>query len=195
MPMVESCVFCAILRGDAPADVVRMWNRAIAIRPLNPVTAGHLLVIPREHVRDASTAPDVTAYAMRCAVEIARRPYNIITSAGAEATQTVFHLHLHVVPRFDGDGLALPWHPSDAAAQLRGERGEVARLAAENAAMRPVVDAVAKMIAFRDEVYDGDRPAAGNRADPKWWAGGGGDWGVVVAMDRYTRRDEEPTDA
>lgn len=108
-PLPPTCAFCAIVDGRAPATVMRRWRDAIAIVPLNPVTEGHVLVIPRWHVVDALEEPQVTADVMRYAAEYAQRPANIITSAGVEATQTVFHLHVHVVPRREGDGLALPW--------------------------------------------------------------------------------------
>lgn len=91
----------------------------MAIVPLNPVTEGHVLVIPRWHVVDAVQEPQVTADVMRCAAELAERPCNIITSSGGEATQSVFHLHVHVVPRREGDGLALPW--TDQFDQLESE--------------------------------------------------------------------------
>ena len=104
------CVFCAILSGQAPADIVWAWPDAIAIRPLNPVVDGHILVIPTVHVQDFTTDPEVTAAVMRRAAGLAGAgPANLITSAGAEATQTVFHLHVHIVPRARADGLALPW--------------------------------------------------------------------------------------
>lgn len=103
------CVFCAIGAGQAPVVVVREWPDALAIVPHHPVVPGHVLVIPRTHVADFAENPDVTAATMRAAAELGAPPANIITSAGSAATQTVFHLHVHVVPRADGDGLALPW--------------------------------------------------------------------------------------
>jgi histidine triad (HIT) family protein len=107
------CVFCAIAAGEAPATVVREWPDVIAIRPRGGVNAGHTLVIPRAHVADAGTDPEVSARTMACAAELmaGHRDANIITSKGSAATQTVFHLHLHVVPREAGDGLPLPWTP------------------------------------------------------------------------------------
>lgn len=107
--MADACVFCAIVAGDAPATVVRRWSDAIAIVPLGPVVDGHVLVIPTAHVRDALEDPEVTAAVARRAAEIAPHPCNLIANVGPEATQTVWHLHWHVVPRADGDGLALPW--------------------------------------------------------------------------------------
>lgn len=108
-----TCVFCDIVNGTSPARVLRMWAGAMAIMPLNPVVPGHLLVIPKVHVPDALVDSEVTAMVMRYAAEVARgQQYegcNIITSCGEVATQTIFHLHIHIVPRRAGDGLALPW--------------------------------------------------------------------------------------
>lgn len=110
---MTDCPFCAIVAGDAPATVVRRWNDAIAIVPRGGVNSGHLLVIPTAHVQDVGTDPDVSAATMARAAEIAAEldAANIITSKGAAATQTVRHLHLHVLPRAAGDGLPLPWTP------------------------------------------------------------------------------------
>lgn len=105
----RTCIFCQIAKGRAPATVVRQWHDAIAIVPLDPVVDGHVIVIPKTHVRDVWINPAVSATTMLRAAELAQPPCNVITSAGAEATQTVMHLHIHVVPRRAGDGLALPW--------------------------------------------------------------------------------------
>jgi histidine triad (HIT) family protein len=115
---VKPCVFCAIAAGHAAADIVRQWPDAVAIRPRSGgVHPGHLLVIPRQHVPDAGTDPDITANVMRRAAELmAEHPAaNLITSKGSVATQSVFHLHVHVVPREAGDNLPLPWTPQHAA--------------------------------------------------------------------------------
>ncbi len=105
----ERCVFCLIVNGDAPATVVREFADAVAVVPLNPVTPGHVLVISRDHVADFTENPQATEATMGAAALLAESPCNLITSAGAEATQTVFHLHVHVVPRRAVDGLTLPW--------------------------------------------------------------------------------------
>jgi histidine triad (HIT) family protein len=109
----DLCPFCEINVGHAPATFVHEWSNAIAIVPLNPVVDGHTLVIPKTHVRDFAENPEVFAATARRAAELMRwtpRPMNVITSRGREATQSVFHLHLHLVPRAENDGLALPWH-------------------------------------------------------------------------------------
>jgi histidine triad (HIT) family protein len=112
------CPFCEIAAGRAPAVIVgEKHNRyhpdgdALAIVPLNPVTDGHLIVFPKVHVadaRDSYAAGKVAEYAADIGAS-RYTSYNLITSVGAPATQTVRHLHWHVVPRRDGDGLHLPW--------------------------------------------------------------------------------------
>lgn len=117
-----TCPFCEIIAGRAPATIVRRWPYAIAIVPIGGVNAGHLLVIPTVHVADVGTDPIVSAYTMAAAAELAAEydDCNIITSRGRHATQTVWHLHLHLLPRQAGDGLPLPW--SARAARRRGAR-------------------------------------------------------------------------
>ncbi|MGW4597034.1 HIT family protein [Streptomyces sp. NPDC004457] len=115
---MRNCVFCAIATGGAPAVIVREWPDALAVCPRSGgVNAGHVFVLPRVHVEDAGTDPEVTAAVMRRAAELmAEHPAaNLITSKGAAATQTVHHLHVHVVPRQEGDGLPLPWTPQHTA--------------------------------------------------------------------------------
>lgn len=109
----ESCVFCRIVVGDEPTTLVREWPDALAFVPLKPVVEGHTLVVPKEHVPDFTADPEASALAMYRAAELVQwtnHPMNLITSKGREATQSVLHLHLHLVPRSEGDGLALPWY-------------------------------------------------------------------------------------
>lgn len=106
------CVFCEIVAGRAAAHIVAVWPDCIAFRPLNPVCSGHVLVIPRAHVESAAEEPAVTGLVMTRAAQLVQDmecPANILTSIGRAATQSVMHLHLHVVPRWLGDGLMLPW--------------------------------------------------------------------------------------
>ena len=109
---MTACVFCEIVAGRTPATVVQEWDDALAIVPIGPVVDGHTLVIPKQHVADFGEDPEVSAATMRRAAELAAGPWpaNIITSRGREATQSVWHLHLHIVPRAANDGLALPWY-------------------------------------------------------------------------------------
>lgn len=106
-----ACVFCSIAAGSASATIIREWPDALAIRPRSGgVNDGHLLVLPRVHVEDAGTDPEVTATVMRRAAELMAEHSNanVITSKGAAGTQTVTHLHGHLVPRTAGDGLPSP---------------------------------------------------------------------------------------
>lgn len=117
--MTTDCIFCEIIAERAPAKVRAGGISSIAIEPLNPITPGHLLVIPRQHVTDAFDNPAVTAATMYDAAAWGDlfgsrsgdtyQHANLITSIGSAATQSVFHLHIHIVPRRDGDGLMLPW--------------------------------------------------------------------------------------
>lgn len=123
-PPGPDCVFCAIAAGRAPAHVIRSWPETVAIVPHHPVTPGHWLVLPRVHVRDATTAPAVTAATMHRAAELVAETgdqANLITSIGPHATQTVWHLHIHIVPRQSGDNLPLPWTPQHQRARAAKE--------------------------------------------------------------------------
>jgi histidine triad (HIT) family protein len=112
---VPDCPFCARI---AAGEYDYHDKHSVAFQPLNPVTPGHFLVVPRTHVASAlePLAPVLLGGAMRLAAILARQmdltDCNFINSAGALASQTVFHLHVHVVPRRAGDGLALPWPQS-----------------------------------------------------------------------------------
>jgi histidine triad (HIT) family protein len=105
------CVFCKILYGEAPGKIVREWDDAIALVPLSPVCGGHVLIIPKLHVARADTDPQVTGATAARAAEYAAMydSYNIVNSAGRAATQSIDHLHIHVVPRAVDDKLMLPW--------------------------------------------------------------------------------------
>jgi histidine triad (HIT) family protein len=131
------CIFCKIAAGDLEATIVRSDERTLAFMDIAPGTRGHCLVIPRAHAVDLTdiTPEDLAACAV-AAQDLARRALdglgaagvNLINSCRPAAWQTVFHFHLHVIPRYEGDGLRLPWTPApadadelqSAAAILRG---------------------------------------------------------------------------
>lgn len=116
---VEECEFCAIAQGeDRSAEVVCEDQSWIAFFPLSPATPGHTLVIPRTHVTDLwQVEPALGGELMAAVIRVGRaidqalKPegMNLITSAGGIAEQTVFHLHLHVVPRWRRDGFGRIW--------------------------------------------------------------------------------------
>ena len=132
-----SCDFCAIARGIGRAEVVFENDEVIAFFPLNPATPGHTLVIPKRHIANFLVInhtqvvglSNATLLVAR-AVERAIHPegMNLITSAGRAATQTIFHLHMHVVPRWDDDALGEIWPPPrPSSRQMLNNLGELVR--------------------------------------------------------------------
>lgn len=127
---MSGCVFCRIINGDEVAHWIAWWEDAVAFVPLNPVVEGHVLVVPAAHVADFTEDPAITGATFARAAELAQRlncrVANLITSAGREATQSVFHLHVHLVPRKANDGLALPWY-SGKGKRVKAVGSEVSR--------------------------------------------------------------------
>ena len=106
---MQNCVFCLITKKESPANIVHEWDDCIAFVPINPVVDGHILVVPKQHVSDALENPAITGAVFIRASELANGQCNLITSVGKDATQSIFHLHIHIVPRKEGDNLQLPW--------------------------------------------------------------------------------------
>jgi histidine triad (HIT) family protein len=115
------CIFCKIVAGELPATVVDEDERTISFMDISPATRGHALVIPREHSADvlAVEREDLTAVALaaqrlagRMKERLGADGVNLLNSCGAVAFQTVFHFHMHVIPRYEGDALRLPWVPA-----------------------------------------------------------------------------------
>jgi histidine triad (HIT) family protein len=128
------CIFCKILAGELPAHIVAEDERTIAFMDIAPATRGHMLVIPRVHASDLlSISPeDLSAVAQasrRLAARVKERlgadGVNLINSCGAAAWQTVFHFHVHVIPRYREDPLRLPWVPA------AGDQAQIALAAQE----------------------------------------------------------------
>ncbi len=130
----EECDFCRIARGaDRSVDIVCENHHWVAFFPLEPATPGHTLIVPRLHVADLWQAePQLASELMDAVVRVGRAVYqalgpegmNLITSAGTAAEQTIFHLHLHVVPRWCRDELGRIW-PT----QSRFEDASIGRVA------------------------------------------------------------------
>jgi len=134
--MPEDCIFCKIVAGEIPAQIIDQDEDTLAFMDIAPATRGHLLVIPKRHVRDLwEIEPEqlerVVTVAQRMATRVRERlgadGVNLINSCGAAAWQTVFHFHVHVIPRYTGDPLKLPWVPTP---------GDMEVIAAAAAALR-----------------------------------------------------------
>jgi histidine triad (HIT) family protein len=108
------CLFCKIVAGEIPAEVVVRTDTAVAFRDVNPQAPTHALVVPRSHVADAAALadaePETVADLVRVARDVARGDglddYRIVFNTGADAGQTVFHAHLHVL-----GGRVMSWPP------------------------------------------------------------------------------------
>ena len=134
--MVEDCIFCRIVAGELPAHRVDEDEHTVAFMDLNPWTRGHALVVPRRHSRNLyDIEPEdfghVGSAAQRLALRMRDRlgcdGVNLINSAEPAAWQTVFHFHMHVIPRYDDDPLSLPTRPREADQDELGEVAEELR--------------------------------------------------------------------
>jgi histidine triad (HIT) family protein len=128
------CIFCRILAGELPARIIDEDERTVAFMDIAPATRGHALVIPRAHSVDllsigGEDLAAVTGAAQRLALRMKERlgadGVNLLNSCGRAAWQTVFHFHVHVIPRYEGDPLRLPWTPA------AGDPDEIAGAAQE----------------------------------------------------------------
>lgn len=124
------------MAGELPAETVREDERTLAFMDINPATRGHALVIPREHATDLlQIGPEDLEATMLAAQDLAQRMrerlgadgVNLLNSTGSAAWQTVFHFHVHVIPRYADDPLRLPWTPGP---------GKTEEIAAAAAALR-----------------------------------------------------------
>lgn len=113
MTTAEDCLFCQIVAGEVPGDVVLSTDRVVAFRDVAPVAPTHVLVVPREHAPDAAATAaadatlvgDLVAAAAEVAAAEGVADYRLVFNTGAGAGQSVFHTHLHVL---GGRGLAWP---------------------------------------------------------------------------------------
>jgi histidine triad (HIT) family protein len=134
-PMSDpDCLFCKIIAGEIEGQIVAEDERTVAFMDINPATRGHALVVPRRHVANVlEIEPDELAATVLAAQRLARLAterlgadgVNLINSCGSAAWQTVFHFHIHVIPRYQGDPLRLPWVPAP------GDPHEIAAAARE----------------------------------------------------------------
>ncbi len=128
------CIFCKIIAGELPGRIVDEDERTIAFMDIAPATRGHALVVPRAHSRDLleiepedlqATAMAAQRLAARAKERLGADGVNLLNACGPAAWQTVFHFHIHVIPRYECDPLRLPWVPS------AGDPDEIAAAAQE----------------------------------------------------------------
>lgn len=117
------CIFCKIVAGEIPSHKIDEDDKTLAFMDINPWTRGHALVIPKEHSRNiydadpadlAATHITAQRVAQRMRDQLGCEGINTLQSSEPVAMQTVFHTHVHVIPRYSDDGLRLPAHPKPA---------------------------------------------------------------------------------
>ena len=116
------CIFCKILAGHSPVSMVCIEDRVAAFMDIQPVNPGHILIVPRTHASNlAALDPDDGAQLWRTGQQLALALYqtslkceavNFFLADGSAAGQDVFHVHLHVIPRYAGDGFGLVFSPN-----------------------------------------------------------------------------------
>ena len=128
------CIFCKIVAGELPSQIIDEDEHTVAFMDISPATRGHALVIPRNHAKDLleispedlrATAVAAQRLARRISERLGADGINLINSCGRAAWQTVFHFHIHVIPRYEDDPLELPWTPTP------GDSDEIAAVAQE----------------------------------------------------------------
>ena len=128
------CLFCKIVAGQIPSERIDEDERTVAFMDINPATRGHALVVPRRHAANlleidsqdlAATMTAAQRLARRVKERLGADGVNLLNATGSAAWQTVFHFHVHVIPRYEGDPMRLPWIPAP------GDADEIARTAQE----------------------------------------------------------------
>jgi histidine triad (HIT) family protein len=132
--VAEDCLFCGIIAGEIPGQIIDSDEKTVAFMDINPATKGHALVVPRTPSPDlmeiwvddnSATGVPAQRLAKRMKDVLNADGINVINACGAAAWQTVFHFHLHVIPRYTDDPLKLPWIPTP------GDADEIAGTAEE----------------------------------------------------------------
>ena len=116
----EDCIFCKIAGGEIPSKTLYEDENFRVIPDLSPATRGHALILPKEHAEDLhelsdETAAEVLVLAKKIAAVMVKRLHcdglNLVQNNGEAAGQTVKHFHVHVIPRYKGDGQNINWVP------------------------------------------------------------------------------------
>ena len=126
----DDCIFCKLSNGDIPTNALYEDDVVKVIFDLNPASKGHVLILPKNHFDDIYSMDDATAaHVFQVAVKVAKamketlgcEGLNIVQNNGEIAGQTVFHFHMHLIPRYQGDGVGLTWTPGSLTDEDRDE--------------------------------------------------------------------------
>ena len=120
----NNCIFCKIANGDVPSKTLYEDEHFRVILDLGPATKGHALILPKEHFANLYELPEETAgevmkLAKKMMIKMTERlgceGFNLVQNNGDLAGQTVFHFHMHMIPRYQADGQKIGWQPQEAA--------------------------------------------------------------------------------
>jgi len=118
----ENCIFCKIANGDIPSKTIYEDDEFRVILDLGPATKGHALILPKDHYANLYELPDVVAgkvlkLAKKMATQMTKKlgcdGFNIVQNNGEIAGQTVFHFHMHLIPRYKDDNQRIGWNPTE----------------------------------------------------------------------------------
>lgn len=126
----ENCIFCKIAAGDIPSATLYEDEAFRVILDIEPASKGHALILPKDHYANLYEMPDeLAAGAMVLAKKMITKlteivgcdGYNVLQNNGAAAGQTVFHFHMHLIPRYEGDTVAIGWKPGTLSEEVKAE--------------------------------------------------------------------------
>jgi len=115
----DDCIFCKLANGDIPTNALYEDDNVKAIFDLSPASKGHIIILPKEHFDDVYSIDEETAaHVFKVATKLAKAMkealncdgMNILQNNGAIAGQTVFHFHMHIIPRYLGDNIKISWN-------------------------------------------------------------------------------------
>ena len=129
-----NCIFCKIANGEIPSSTIYEDEDFRVILDLGPASRGHALILPKDHYQDVCALDEtVAAKALPLAAKIGAAMkealgcsgFNVVQNNGKSAGQTVFHFHIHVIPRYDGGPEMVSWKPGEATAEELAETAEL----------------------------------------------------------------------
>ena len=125
-----NCIFCKIIGGEIPSNTIYEDDEFKVILDANPASKGHALILPKEHYADIYEIDEKTAgHAMQLAKKLAKHMtdvlkcdgFNIVQNNHEIAGQTVFHFHMHLIPRYEGDQVGITWKPGTLTDEVKNE--------------------------------------------------------------------------
>ena len=126
----DNCIFCKLANGEIPSATLYEDENFRVILDLSPASKGHALILPKEHYANIYELPEeVTAQAFVLAKKMVKKMtealncdgFNVVQNNGATAGQTVFHFHIHLIPRYEDDQVGLTWKPGTLTEEVREE--------------------------------------------------------------------------